>query len=627
MTGDRKQGVRPTRRALVKEALKATWRSVFVVGVLSLVLSIVPTLKSELEAAIIEQVDRGISEAEGDLGSALSEPIHRLNESSEEGGVEGVVVSALSLLYENMSLWGALVIYGGITLVAFLLGVLSAGARARVARAFFGAFRREAMARALVSRTRPAEGINVPGQQASAIQAGANSLAGAYSFWLSAPQHVFALATSLLLVASKSYWFASAIAAVILAQMAVSWAQAKWLQSDREKLDNRRNLLNSHSDEVLSKRDLILAYERDDHYKERLLADADEYGRIEQKLAWHEEFFRGLTSVLFDVGRILVLLIAFIIAYTRDSAAISDIGDAYFLLALYWRMVAPANNLRIGFDQMRRARATSQSFLELLAENPPHHSAREDLGDPDSTADPAIQFEDVHFAYEQRDGSSRNVLRGCSFRVPARKTTLIVGRSGSGKTTIARILLGFIDPDGGRIVVEGRELSGWTPSELRARMSYISQGDHIVDDSIRANFLTDEVSDDEMLSTLRRVGVQNNELDESAKHLSTGQQQRVALARMLADKSDIVIMDEPLAGLDAFTFRDVSSELGHFLTSGDRTILMVSHRLSFAAHADHVVVLGADGRVIEEGSRDELLSKHGEFHALHSAALDELQSS
>jgi ATP-binding cassette, subfamily B, heavy metal transporter len=407
----------------------------------------------------------------------------------------------------------------------------------------------------------------------------------------------------------------------------VSWIQARWLQSDREHLDVRRNRLNSSSDEVLSKRDLILAYERDRHYQTRLLTDADEYGRLEQKLAWHEELFRGFTGVLFDLGRILILLIAFVVAFTRDSEAISDIGDAYFLLALYWRMVTPANNLRIGFDEMRRARSTSQSFLRLLAESRHDHVARADLGEPDPTTDPAIQFDDVHFGYEEADGRVRPVLVGSSFKVPAKKTTLLVGRSGSGKTTIARILLGFLEPDEGRITVEGREIAGWTARDLRLRMSYISQGDHIVDDTIRANFLTDEVDDEVMDATLLRVGVQAGDLDAAAKNLSIGQQQRVALARMLADSSDIVIMDEPLAGLDAFTFRDVSAELAKLLTSRERTILMVSHRLSFAAYADHVIVLGDEGRVVEEGSREELLRRGGQFHALHSAALLELERS
>jgi ABC-type multidrug transport system fused ATPase/permease subunit len=227
----------------------------------------------------------------------------------------------------------------------------------------------------------------------------------------------------------------------------------------------------------------------------------------------------------------------------------------------------------------------------------------------------------VSFAYETKPDEL--VLENCSFRVPSRQVTLIVGRSGSGKTTIARLLLGFLKPASGAIDVLGSELESWTGPGLRGQMSYVSQGDHVIDDSVGNNFFAGEdVDATRMRETLSRVGVRAD-LDSSATELSIGEKQRLSVARMLVDTSEIVIMDEPLSGVDVFTFRELLPHLLEFL-HGERTVLMVSHRLAFAAHADHVVVLGDHGSVVEEGAPAELVRRGGHFAALYEAARVEI---
>src|SRR5262249_11802688 len=109
-----------------------------------------------------------------------------------------------------------------------------------------------------------------------------------------------------------------------------------------------------------------------------------------------------------------------------------------------------------------------------------------------------------------------------------------------------------------------------------------------------------------------------------ARDLSGGEPQRLSFARMMLDQSDIVILDEPFAGVDIFTMRDLHPVLGRIMTAGKRTIVMFSHRLAFADFARHVVVFGENGQIAEEGSPSELLKKNGEFAKLCSEARAQL---
>ena len=159
-------------------------------------------------------------------------------------------------------------------------------------------------------------------------------------------------------------------------------------------------------------------------------------------------------------------------------------------------------------------------------------------------------------------------------------------------------------------------------------MSYLAQARHVVDDTVRENLFALDASDAAQLDALKAVGLaaegETNLLDRRATDLSGGEQQRLALARILVDQSPMIIMDEPLAGVDAFTFAEVRKPLSDFLSSHRKTVLIVSHRLAFAAHADHVIVLGPGGAVVEEGSPAELEARAGAFSQLRAAALTEL---
>jgi ABC-type multidrug transport system fused ATPase/permease subunit len=593
----------------------------------SVVLGFVPTLKSLLESAVISEIDQAFRSPPPDAEAAFTAPVQQF--SADSGGIDGAIGSVATFVFDDVALWVVVVAYAAVTGLGWLLGIASAALRAHVTRRFFNALRREGMERALHGEL-PRGGVtNEPGQDANAIQFGATSLASSYSVAVQALQFFFALGVACYAVFQLSPLLMTLLIFIVVVQALVTWLQVRLLQTDRERLDERRHQLAGQSDDILSKRDIILAHERGPYYAAALAGGAESYAEVEQRLAWREEAFRGFGRLVADFGRIGVLVAALIVIVATDTA-FGGVGDAYFVLSLYWRMLAPAQGLLGAYEGIRGAAATSQRFIGLLGDNDSALAEPGQAAPRGAVGSEFVAFRDVEFRYG--DGT-RPVLTGCSFIVPAKQTTLLLGRSGAGKTTIARLLLGFLRPQGGDVLVEGTPSTDWIPADLRLRMSYIAQGDNVVEGSVRENLFHDEIDDDRCGELLVAVGLLRPDatteertlrLEKAAKELSGGEQQRLALARALADDAPLVIMDEPLAGVDAFTFRDVAPRLERFFDEEDKTILLISHRLSFVAFADHVIVLGDAGRVTEEGPIVALLEGGGEFAELYSTAVQEL---
>jgi ABC-type multidrug transport system fused ATPase/permease subunit len=194
------------------------------------------------------------------------------------------------------------------------------------------------------------------------------------------------------------------------------------------------------------------------------------------------------------------------------------------------------------------------------------------------------------------------------------------------------MLLKFLTPDEGEVKVRGRSTSSWDGEELLKEMSYLSQTGHVIDGTVRENlFVPDDVDDRVLADALRTVRLATTDeaalqlLDTQARKLSEGQKQRLALARILVDQASIVVLDEPLAGVDAFTFAEVHRPMTEWMADPDRTVVMISHRLEFVSAATHLIVLGEDGSVVEQGTPADLRARPGGvFAALLDAGRHEL---
>jgi ATP-binding cassette, subfamily B, bacterial MsbA len=236
-----------------------------------------------------------------------------------------------------------------------------------------------------------------------------------------------------------------------------------------------------------------------------------------------------------------------------------------------------------------------------------------------------IRFDDVTFRYGIDDSAA---LTQVSFRIPVNMTTAIVGPSGAGKSTVLKLLLRLYDPERGSVLIGDHSIPDIRLADWRRLLGVVSQEAYLFDATVseniaygRADATHEEVVQAAQLAHAHDFIEQlpagyDTRVNERGVRLSGGQQQRITLARALVRDPDLLILDEATNNLDALSERLVQDALEAF--GGERTVVVVAHRLSTIEGADHIVVL-QDGRVAEEGPFDELRERGGLFTSLYRA--------
>jgi ABC-type multidrug transport system fused ATPase/permease subunit len=233
-----------------------------------------------------------------------------------------------------------------------------------------------------------------------------------------------------------------------------------------------------------------------------------------------------------------------------------------------------------------------------------------------------VAFEDVRFAY----GRGPEVLHGIDLDVPAGTTVALVGHTGAGKSTIAKLIARFYDPTAGRITIDGTDLRGVAQISLRRQLGIVPQEGFLFAGTVAENiaFGRPEASQQEIVGAARAVGADEfiaslengyeTQLGERGSRLSLGQRQLVAFARALLADPRILILDEATSSVDIGTERKIERALRRLLHG--RTAFIIAHRLSTIRDADLIVVL-EHGQVVEQGSHDELLAAKGLYTSLY----------
>jgi ABC-type multidrug transport system fused ATPase/permease subunit len=233
-----------------------------------------------------------------------------------------------------------------------------------------------------------------------------------------------------------------------------------------------------------------------------------------------------------------------------------------------------------------------------------------------------VQFDDVRFGY----GKGPDVLHGISLDVPAGTTVALVGHTGAGKSTIAKLLARFYEPRSGRITIDRNDLNEVTQESLRRQLGVVPQEGFLFAGTVRENiaFGKPDATDAEIVRAAQAVGAHDfvvqledgyeTNLQERGTRLSNGQRQLVALARALLADPRILILDEATSAVDIGTERKIEAAL-RLLLAG-RTAFIIAHRLSTIRNADLIVVL-EHGMIVEQGSHDELLTRQGLYTSLY----------
>jgi ATP-binding cassette, subfamily B, bacterial len=233
-----------------------------------------------------------------------------------------------------------------------------------------------------------------------------------------------------------------------------------------------------------------------------------------------------------------------------------------------------------------------------------------------------VRFEDVHFAY----GQGAEVLHGIDLDVPAGTTVALVGHTGAGKSTIAKLLARFYEPTGGRITIDGVDLNDVSQESLRRQLGIVPQEGFLFAGTVAENiaFGKPDAKPEAVVRAAQTVGAHEfilrledgyeTQLGERGSRLSLGQRQLVAFARALLADPRILILDEATSSVDIGTERTIERALRALLA--DRTSFVIAHRLSTIRDADLIVVL-EHGQVIEQGSHDELLARQGLYTSLY----------
>ncbi len=388
-----------------------------------------------------------------------------------------------------------------------------------------------------------------------------------------------------------------------------------------ERVQRQLSTLSTHVQEAMSGIRVLKSYAREDLSATNFEAECIEYKDKNLGLVKINALFFPLMILLIGASSILTVFIGGQLAIQGKITT----GNIAEFLIYVGMLTWPVAALGWVTSIIQQAAASQKRINEFLM----HEPEIQNLGTNEGKVKGGIEFKDVQFIYPD---SGIQALKGINFSLEPGKSLAIVGRTGSGKSTIANLLGRLYDVEEGEISVDGINIEKHDLNKLRQSIGYVPQEGYLFSDSIYSNiaFGIDEPNEEIVVQAAKDADVHKNimgfpnqydtKVGERGVTLSGGQKQRIGIARAIIKQPDILIFDDCLSAVDTQTEELILFNLKRIMEG--RSTIIISHRISSVKHCDEIIVL-EDGKIIERGNHQDLLLQKGYYADLHERQLIE----